>query len=202
MSVNEKKTKIMIFGKKRLKNVPEFLLNTTKLEIVQEFTYLGVKITSTGNFVNHLTQSREKALHALFKTTRLVDFKNLPPKQANRLFDSLIAPILTYSCEVWGVYQKHDFEKWDKTPTEKAHLRFCKYFLGVNKKASNIACRAELGRFPLKLFIDKLIMKYFNHLLTLPDSTITKQAFLMSKSLCDRKKSSYHSHLQECIYRS
>ena len=34
---------------------------------------------------------------------------------------------------------------------EKAHLQFCNIYLGVNKKASNIACRAEMGRFPAKL---------------------------------------------------
>ena len=56
----------------------------------------------------------------------------------------------------------------------------CNYYLGVNSKASNIACRAELARFPLKILIDKLSLKYLNHLLSLPDSAITKQAFFIS----------------------
>ena len=90
----------------------------------------------------------------------------------------MIAPILTYGSEVWGVYEKSNgnFERCDKSPTEKVHLRFCKYFLGVNSKATNIVCRAELGRFPLKIFIDKLSMNYFNHLNNLPEDSIAKQA--------------------------
>ena len=37
----------------------------------------------------------------------------------------------------------------------KAHLQFCKRYLEVNNKASNVACRAELGRLPLNITINK-----------------------------------------------
>ena len=198
MNVNEKKSKIMIFSKKRGKkiNQPSFTINKKTLEIVHQFTYLGVKITSTGNFNAHLDQSKEKALHAFFKLSRTVDFKELKPKPANMLFDSLISPILTYGCEVWGTYQKQNFDVWDKNQIEKVHLRFCKYYLGINRKSSNIASRSELGRFPLKIFIDTLILKYYNHLITMPDDSIAKQSFLISKSLLSQAKLSFHSNLQ------
>ena len=45
------------------------------------------------------------------------------PHQENKLFDSLVSPILTYGSEIWGVYEKGNFLRWDKTPTEKVHLR-------------------------------------------------------------------------------
>ena len=32
---------------------------------------------------------------------------------------------------------------------ESIHCTFLKYILGINKYASNIACRSELGRYPL-----------------------------------------------------
>lgn len=197
LTVNHKKSKVLIFSRKRSKTISEkkLTLNNKHLEIVQEFTYLGVKISATGNFKIHQTQSKEKALHAFFKLTKTIDFKRLKPKQATNLFDTLISPILTYGCEVWGAYLNQNFTSWDKEPTEKVHLRFCKYYLGVNSKASNFACRAELGRFPLKIFIDKLILRYFNHLLELPDNTLAKQAFLISKSLHDQRKKCYHSKL-------
>ena len=95
-----------------------------------------------------------------------------------------------------GELQNHDFTYWDKCPTEKVHLRFCKYYLGVNRTASNIACTSELGRFPLKLFIDKLILKFYNHLIILPDDAVAKQAFLISKSLFSRNKLSFYTNLQ------
>lgn len=107
MSVNEKKSKIMIFCKKETETVrhSKFLLNGKILDKVKEFTYLGVKITSTGKFGCHLIQTREKALHAFYKITKLIELKKLKPLQAIRLFDSSIAPILTYGSEVWSLYE-------------------------------------------------------------------------------------------------
>ena len=36
----------------------------------------------------------------------------------------MIAPILSYNCEIWEAYQKQDFKTWDSSPIEKAHLHF------------------------------------------------------------------------------
>ena len=69
----------------------------------------------------------------------------------------MILPILTYNSKVWDVFFKSDFKYWDTSPTEKGHLHFCKRYLQVNNKASNIGCRAELGRYPLIFDIDKRI---------------------------------------------
>ena len=53
----------MIFAKKSAKSLKQqdFHLNNNKLDIVQEYTYLGVKLSSTGNFTTNQSQSREKA---------------------------------------------------------------------------------------------------------------------------------------------
>ena len=37
-----------------------------------------------------------------------------------------------------------NFDYFDKSSIEKVHLQFCKTYLGVNKKTSNIACRVHL----------------------------------------------------------
>ena len=69
----------------------------------------------------------------------------------------MISPILTYANEAWGLYIKQDFKTWDSSPTENVQLQFCKRYLETNNKASNLACRAELGRFPLIININKHI---------------------------------------------
>ena len=53
-----------------------------------------------------------------------------------------------------GVYAKPDFKTWDSSQIEET-LQFCKRYLEVNNKASNVACRAELGRLPLNITINK-----------------------------------------------
>ena len=133
-------------------------------------------------------------MHAFYNLTRIIDLKRLKPKHANKLFETLTVPILSYGCEVWGAYLKQTFQNWEKSPTEKVHLRFCKFHLGVNGKATNIACRAELGRFPLKLLIDLRISQYFIRLTDLPEESLAKQTFMMYKSLFDAHKSSFHTN--------
>ena len=95
----------------------------------------------------------------------------------------MISPILTYNSEIWGVYTKPDFKTWDGSQIEKAHLQFCKRYLEVNNKASNIACRAELGRFPLNITINQKILKYILYIQSKDEKSFVKQAFLMSSDL-------------------
>ena len=190
----------MIFQKKSPRTKQRtFKVNNSELEVVKEYTYLGVTLSENGNFSNHQQKSKEKSLNALYSTNRFIELKKLKPQQANKIFNSMISPILTYASEVWGVYQKHDFQKWDKSQIEKMHLHYCKFYLGVNNKASNLACRAELGRFPLKIFIDKLILKFYNHLFSLSDNAFAKQAFSISKSLHEQGKTCYHSNLIQML---
>jgi hypothetical protein len=46
---------------------------------------------------------------------------------------------------------------------KKTHLKFCKLYLGVSRRASNIACRGELGKFPLLISIKKNIINYIKY---------------------------------------
>ena len=61
----------------------------------------------------------------------------------------MISSILTYNREIWGLYKRTGFKAWDSSQIEKTHTQVCKLYLKVSSEASNIACRAELGLFPL-----------------------------------------------------
>ena len=56
-----------------------------------------------------------------------------------------------------------------------------------------------MGRFPLKLIIDLRILKYFIRPTDLPEDSLAKQAFMMSKSLFDAQKSSFHTNLHQIL---
>ena len=92
-----------------------------------------------------------------------------------------------------------DFEKWDKASTEKAHLRFCKMFLGLNRKSSNHATRAEMGRFPIHLTIIKFILKYYMYLNTKEETPIVKQALYISKETSSKLSNSYNNNIVEIL---
>ena len=62
-------------------------------------------------------------------------------------------------------------------------------------KACNVACRAELGRFPLNITINQKILKYILYIQSKDEESLVKQAFLMSFDLHCNGKNSFHSHL-------
>ena len=64
------------------------------------YTYLGIKITSTGNFSLAEETLKEKALQALYASKRLLNFSMLRPKIAEKLLDTLVKPIVLYNSEV------------------------------------------------------------------------------------------------------
>ena len=73
MKINPKKTKIMVFQKRARKKCSDFhfLLDSQIIDVVQEYTYLGTRMSSSGNFSVSREHLKEKALHALFSLRRL-----------------------------------------------------------------------------------------------------------------------------------
>ena len=86
----------MIFQKRAKKLIEsKFHIDNDPVEVVQNYTYLGTLIFSTGNFSLALDKLKEKALHALFNLRKYINFSKLPPDLANKIFDAMISPILT-----------------------------------------------------------------------------------------------------------
>ena len=74
------------------------------------------------------------------------------------------------------IYFKSDFKSWDNSPIEKAHLQFCKRYLAVHNKASNMASRAELGKYPMIIEVNKKILNYLSYQQDKDDNSIIKQS--------------------------
>ena len=56
-------------------------------------------------------------------------------------FDSKVQPILSYGCELWGVY--------DMEEIEHVHTFALKRFLNVSLHCSNSVVYGDTGRYPL-----------------------------------------------------
>ena len=61
----------------------------------------------------------------------------------------------------------------------------------MNNKASNIACRAELGRYPLIFDIYKRILKYISYLQSKEQRSLVIQSLVMSIDLHGNGKTSF-----------
>ena len=84
-----------------------------------------------------------------------------------------------------------DLKKWEKDPIERFHSQFYKSYLGLNRRASNVAARNETGRLPIKLIVFSNIIKFWLHLLKLPSSSVTGQCLQLSTQLADSGKKSF-----------
>ena len=81
---------------------------------------------------------------------------------------------------------KSDFKSWDNSGIEKTHLHFCKRYLTcleVHNKSSNVACRPQLGRFPLIIDINNNILNYLNYLQEKDENSIVNQSLKISVDL-------------------
>ena len=71
---------------------------------------------------------------------------------------------------------------WEKDPVERLHSQFFKYYLGLNKRAPNVAARNEVGRLSLKSRIYRNVL-FWLHLKALPDDNIAFNAYISRKIL-------------------
>ena len=209
LQVNIQKSKVIIFNGqgKNLNNKFQFYLNGSQLESVDSFNYLGIVFQCNGKFSAATQRLNNKAQKALFKMYKMLWDSNecYSVRLASKLFDSLVKPIILYGADIWGGFSINsfygtakfvsdgpdkDFETKlfnDKFVPEKLHVKFCKRVLGVHRKASNNACRGELGRYPLMVDICTSVIKFYQRLICKETcNTILDAAFDSSKSLkCD-----------------
>ena len=47
---------------------------------------------------------------------------------------------------------------------ERIHTKFCKFLIGVTKYFANLACKSEVGRYPLAISTSLLSLKYWLHI--------------------------------------
>ncbi len=89
-----------------------------------------------------------------------------------KLFDTLVLPILSYGCEVWGVDTKRG------AAAEALHRDFLRRLLGVRKSTVNHMVLAELGRFPLQVHFWQQILRFHHRTIALDNVRLVKLAMV------------------------
>jgi len=154
LTVNIDKTKIMVFRKGGVLNKNyKWTFKGNEIEIVSNFNYLGIVLSSGGSYIpatNTLYGKASRAMNRLFSITKEMV---VPINIMFKLFDSYVASILNYNCEVWGFITADNIER--------VHRKFCKRLLNVKMSTNSLSLYAEVGRFPLIIGRYLRIVKYF-----------------------------------------
>jgi hypothetical protein len=151
----------MVFNNRGRLKTDVLKFNSSIIENVRSYTYLGITFSVSGAFTEAKPQHLyKKGLKAYFKLIQSVDGHKPNIKTLIHIFDHTVKPVLMYGSEIWGYFHGFRLSSKDNVcfiklfnsfPLENIHKKFCKYVLEVNKRTTNIGVMGELGRYPLML---------------------------------------------------
>ena len=193
LELNTKKTKVLIFScGGRLRKDFVFLAGGSRIEIVDSYQYLGIKLKSSGSMQLATDELFAKANRAWFAISNvLFQHKKLAVAKALQLFDSLIKPIFLYATEFWlpFIVTKKGFESqsnllkfWENFQPELLNQKVCRLLLSVHKRCSRLAVLGELGRYPVFIPALRHCLKYQHHIDTLDRNSLISKAISEMKS--------------------
>ena len=167
LEVNVDKTNAMVISRGKIRNKPEFYFGMKKLDIVDDYCYLGIQINFNGKFQKAI----KKRLKTMFVLLSRINTLQIPIDISLELFYTLVAPILLYGAEVWG-YANIEV-------IEKVHLQFCRAILKVSKTTPIAMVYGELGRFPLEIQIKIKIIAYWCKIRINLDNKLSNIMFML-----------------------
>ena len=174
LSVNFDKTQVMVFNARgvQLDQDPDhhFQVGDHKLKVVNEYTYLGIKLTPSGVASHGANELFLKSRRSWFSISNMIyKHKRLPTDKAFQIFDQLVTSIGLYNCESWLplIMTKKSFSDqstllkfWESFKLETLNQKIGRMILGVHKKSSRLGTIGELGRFPLFVKAICHVIKY------------------------------------------
>ena len=177
LHVNESKTKVIIFAKRKPRQRYKFKYGDTDLDIVDSFPYLGIVFGRTGRFDECKKARRDAGENKMYSLLGTIKTLGLPLKTQLELFDRIVQPVLLYGCETWGVDNNEVLEK--------IHLLFCKTILKCKLSTDTCLVYGELGRFPLDIVIKVRMLGYWAKLLTGKQNKLCAKMYSVLLHLCN-----------------
>ena len=168
LKINFKKTKILIFGIRNVENF-EFNLGNNRIEICNEFKYLGVIFSKHRTFYKAMKHNVDHAKKALYLLYKRINNLNIPLDLQIHLFDHTVLPILLYGCEIWG-YQNTKM-------IDLVHNQFLRNITKLRKSTPEYMLYAELGRRPLEIQIKSRMIGFWLSLVNGSQSKISKKNY-------------------------
>ena len=147
----------MFFSKGKTPNNLKLNFNGKQLEIADEFNYLGVLLTTNGNFNKSKMFAVNKGTKAMYEVLKLGRIYSLSINCQLNLLDKMVKPILLYGCEIWGLGNIEIIER--------VHIKFCKLLLQLQNSTPTYMIYGELGRYPIVLDVKIRILSFWSKLL-------------------------------------
>jgi len=187
LTLNPAKTKVVVFGAKKATMADETVgvsVGGSVVEVVHEFSYLGMALESStvmgGSVPASRAQSGVRAMHNLRR--RMTSLRLLDISVQHRLFDVMVESVLSYGAAVWSPEVLSRGRSLGN-PCEKVHLSFLRGMLGVRQATAGSVVLAEVGRWPLERRWVQRTARFYNKLVSQPESSLLRRALVSSADL-------------------
>ena len=154
---------------------PAFLFGHNQLEVVDEYTYLGIVFNYNGKFTKAISKQASQGRKAFYSLYNKVKKLYLPVDISLELFDQLVLPVMLYGCEVWGYS--------DLKELDILHRKYIKMLLGLYKCTPNVMVYGESGCFPVLNHVKSRMTTFYMRLI---NGNRNKLSYIMYQVL--RKK--------------
>ena len=153
LSINEKKTKVVIFSRGKVKTQFLFTIGNIDIGTTSDYCYLGLLFNFNGKFSKAIDDRITLARKAMFGLNEKAVNLLLPPDIHIDLFEKMISPIFLYGCEVWGY--------GNVEPMEIFFRKFIKRVLGIERSTPNCVVYGEVGKYPIIHHVYKRMVSFW-----------------------------------------
>ena len=195
LHINVRKTKVMVFSRGKIRNIPKFTFGDENVDVVFQYKYLGLLFSYNNKFgiaIKDRVSLAKRAMFALIKKCRSLF---LPLDIQFELFEKCIHPVLLYGCELWG------FEKPDLYA--KLQLNFLKISLGLRSSTPTVMVLGETGTYPIELEVKSRLLCFWYKLQS--DAISSSKISCLMYNLIKRQsehtqfENPWLSYVKECL---
>ena len=172
--LNASKSKIMIFGAAKPKNLGvNFTLNGQPLEIVQEYTHLGIIRSSSHTTTARTSRQISTARSSFFALNRAGSrFGCIHPITSMRLYSTICLPRMLCRCELWAV------TKTEMEMLERSHRKILRTIQGLPLHCPNSGLLAVIGALSIADLVTTKKLLSVHSIISLPEHSLPRQVLL------------------------
>ena len=197
LSISRHKTSVMTFKFKRARqptaanqNTPavKYRFGSIDLEEVQQYTYLGVSFSCSGNPSDYTQHAKDRVLAANHTMRR--QYNNLECGESLQLqlqfFDAIVSSTASYAGELWGL---HPRTKQACAALESVHSKCLKDFVRVPRGTCTADVYFELGVKSLRERWLTASLRFWNQLAALPAGDLYRD--ILFDSMLEARESTH-----------
>lgn len=138
---------------------------------MQDFTYLGAKVSADGRMDKEITNRLQKGGKFYQSVRHLLWDKEVPGKAKMVMYNTYYTPIITYVAETWTMSEK----SWSRI--QAGEMKFLRGVVGKSRKdrIRNVDIRREVGVRSLREKIGRNQMRWYGHVKRMSEERIPKR---------------------------